>query len=388
MYLKILFICTVFLSNNIYAQKKAAPPPPPREIIAVAKQNDILKTDGFKIEFPAKPSRSVAPVETAFGKTSMVSYRLMTNLAFYNVNYLDFPTVITDKTETSLRFAAVKAALIKDAADRLISETEISFGGNPGVEYVIESKDTTLTTRCLFIQQRFFQLVVVTKGRQTKSTARVNDFNRKNVEQFINSFYVNELPKPQTTAVDLPEDFGIEINNSIFTSRFFGFSIKLPENWRIVEKEQTDVFKDLSVQGAENSSEKMQKSLDLSLKNTEILLFMTKADINAAVNSSVLAIAAEQVSFPNFDPKVIADSFLKNFLENDEVILKKTTVTKIGEVDFSWFEIENKVKKIKKRFYFANRKGIAFQLLLIYQNEVELRTMLDSLTTIRFAEAG
>lgn len=385
MKLKVLFFCLVLLGNTIYAQKN--PPPPRREITVATEQTDVLKTDGFKIEFPAKPTRSVAPIETAYGKTNMVSYRLMTNLTFYNVNYLDFPTEITDKTEISLRFEGVKAALTKDAADRLISETEISFGGSPGVEYVIESKDTTLTTRCLFIQQRFFQLVVVTKGRQSKSTVRVNDFNRKNVEQFFNSFYVNELPKPQTIAVELPKDFGVEINNSIFTSRFFGFLIKLPENWRIVEEEQTNVLKDLSVQEAGNSSEKIQKFLDLSLKNTKILLFMTKADVNTAVNTSVFAIAAERVSFPNFDPKAIADSFLKNFLEKDEVILKKTSVTKIGEVEFSWFEIENREKNIKKRFYFANQKGIAFQLLLIYQNESELRTMMDSLSTVKFSEA-
>lgn len=385
MKLKVLFFCTVLLSNAIYAQKN--PPPPRREITVATEQTDVLKTDGFKIKFPAKPTRSVAPIDTAYGKTNMVSYRLMTNLTFYNVNYLDFPTVITDKNEISLRFDGVKAALTKDAADRLISETEISFGGSPGVEYVIESKDTTLTTRCLFIQQRFFQLVIVTKGRQGKSTARVNDFNRKNVEQFFNSFYVNELPKPQTIAVELPKDFGVEINNSIFTSRFFGFSIKLPENWRVVEAEQTNILKDLSVQEAGNSSEKIQKFLDLSLKNTEILLFMTKADVNATVNTSVFSIAAERVSFPNFDPKAIADSFLKNFLENDEVILKKTSVTKIGKVDFFWFEIENREKNIKKRFYFANRKGIAFQLLLIYQNESELRIMMDSLSTVKFSEA-
>ena len=381
MRITILFMCAALTVITINAQKKN---PPPRAIINAVEQVDVLKTDGFKIDFPAKPARTVAPIDTAYGKTNMVSYRLGTTYGFYGVNYIDFPTVISDKTEISLRFDAVKAALINSAEDRLISETEISFGGNPGMEYVIEGKDTTLTMRCLFIQQRFFQLLIVTKGKLSKSTERVKNFNQKNIDKFINSFSVTELPTPKLTAVELPKDFGIEINSSIFTSRFFGFSIRMPENWSIVEKEQTDVLKDLSVQESENSSEKIQKSLDLSLKNTEVLLFMTKADAETSVNSAVIAIAAERVSFPNFEPKAIADSFVKTFLEPDEKILRQPSAVKIGGVDFSWVEVENTSKKFKQRFYIANRKGIALQLLVIYENETELKTFLDLLTTVKF----
>ncbi len=60
---------------------------------------------------------------------------------------------------------------------------------------------------------------------------------------------------------------------------------------------------------------------------------------------------------------------------------------KLGGVDFAWIEIENTGHAYKQRVYIANRKGIAFQILLTYRAESELKTLLDSLQTIKFSEA-
>jgi len=384
MRLATLTICTILLSINIYPQRNESPR---REITVAAERVDVLKTDGFKIDFPARPTRTVSTIDTAFGKTNMVNYQLATNLVYYGVTFIDFPTVISDKAEIDLRFDGVKAALLKNAESRLISETEIFFGDNPGREYVIEDKLTTATIRGLFIKQRFFQLTVVTKGKLSRATQRLRDFNHKTVEKFINSFSVTELPTPKTTAVELPKNFGIKIDGSFFTSDFFRFSVRLPENWNIVKEEQADLIKDLSVQDTEDSTEKLRKSLDLSLNNTEILLFMTKSNLEtSAANNAVFAIAAEKVSFPNFLPLRIAENYLKTFLDNGEKILKTPSSIKLGGADFVWVETENVEKKFKQRLYVANRKGIAFQLLLNYRNDVELKIMLDCLQTIRFSE--
>jgi hypothetical protein len=159
-----------------------------------------------------------------------------------------------------LRFAAMKAAILKDADNHLMSEKEISFGGSPGVEFVIENKDNTITTRGLIIQQRFFQLIVVTKGKFNKSTERIQNFNRKAVDRFINRFLSLKYRHALKSSVELPNDFGIKVENSVFASSFFGFSLKIPENWNLVEREQTDVLKDLSGQNAGNLAEKSKKA--------------------------------------------------------------------------------------------------------------------------------
>jgi hypothetical protein len=114
---------------------------------------------------------------------------------------------------------------------------------------------------------------------------------------------------------------------------------------------------------------------------------MTKSNLEtSAANNAVFAIAAEKVSFPNFLPLRIAENYLKTFLDNGEKILKTPSSIKLGGADFVWVETENVEKKFKQRLYVANRKGIAFQLLLNYRNDVELKIMLDCLQTIRFSE--
>jgi len=385
MRLILLLIITTLLSSSIDAQKRNSPP---RQVIIKgdAERTGILKSDGFTIDFPAAPTRSVEQFEAAYGKTNMVSYRLSTGLGFYGVNYIDFPTVMTDKAEMNLRFDVMKTALLKNPNDRLISETEIVFGDNSGVEYVIENKDATITMRGLFVRQRFFQLLVVTKGRMSKASEKVKTFNRKNIEKFINSFAVTGLPSPKTEAVELPADFGIQMSGSVFTSKFFGFSMTLPKDWIPVEKDQTDVLKDLSAQSAEESGAKFKNLLDLSLNNTEILLFLTKSDLKTSPNDAVFAVAAEKVSFPNFVPRAMTDSYLKTFLEADEKTSKPTSVVKLGGVDFAWIEVENAAQAYKQRIYIANRKGIAFQILLIYRAESELKTLLESMQTIKFSD--
>jgi hypothetical protein len=52
-------------------------------------------------------------------------------------------------------------------------------------------------------------------------------------------------------------------------------------------------------------------------------------------------VAAEKVSFPNFLPKAVAESFLKDTVSDNERILKTPNLIKIGGVDFAWVEIEN-----------------------------------------------
>ncbi len=380
----ILFLCLILVNINVFAQISASPPPP-RVVTGDSHRNNyILKEDGFQIDFPAKPVRTISSIDTAFGKTNMVNYKLAASLAFYGVSIIDFPTVIEDKTEINLRLDALRIGLLKEPQSRLISETEISFGGNVGREFVLENTETTLTVRALFIKQRFFQLTIATKGSLLRSSDRVKNFNKKTTEKYINSFYVTDLAAPSMTAAELPKDFGIEIKNEKFSSKFLGFSMNVPQNWTIVEKEQTEMFKDLSAQKFENSTAKIDESLAFSLKNTEFLLVATKTQLESSVSSASLLIAAEKVSFPNFVPLKMVEAYSKNYIEASEKVLGKPGSTKLSGVDFAWIEIGDAKLNSRKRIYIANRKGIALEIFLIYQKEDELNILLDSLQSVKF----
>lgn len=65
-------------------------------------------------------------------------------------------------------------------------------------------------------------------------------------------------------------------------------------------------------------------------------------------------------------------------------IIQNPKQIKIDGVDFTWAEIESSELSSKERFFVANRKGIALEILLIYQNEEQLQTLLGSLQTMKF----
>lgn len=375
----LFFIFALSISHGVFAQP--AKPAPPKS------GNYILKQDGFRINFPAKPTRNVSELPSAFGKANMVNYELGTAFAFYGINYVDFPTVATNEAELKIRFDAMKSALLAKGQNSLMSEKEIYFGEHLGAEYVFEGADFTATVRGLFVKQRFFQITVVTKGKNSKATQKVRNFNQQRVEQFFNSFAVTELPEALLEIVSLPADFGIKIQNSLFRSEFFGATVKLPENWFEISSEQVDVLKDIGQQNSVNAKSKGAKILELSMENTKILAFYTKSNPETSANEAVFAIAAERTSLPNFLPLAVAKSYIKYSLETDDRVTVQPSLLKINNVEFAWVETENPAKKMKQRFYVTNRKGIAFEVLLQYKNAQDLDAMLKSVLSVRFDES-
>jgi hypothetical protein len=356
-----------------------------KEAVVVKKSEFVSEEGGFKANFPAKPVKSVSMINAAFGKAEYTSLQHTSATAVYMVAYLDFPSVVNDQAELRVRFDAMKSAITGREGTRLIDEQEIFFGDYLGRDLVFEIGGVTLTMRLMVVEQRLFQIAVTTRGNISKSSETVKKYNKKLVDNFFNSFAVTKLPTPKTTAVELPEDFGVKIEDSNFRSEFFKFSLVLPKGWNISDQEETEYLKEV---GAEETKAQLPKSadeLDLSLKNTKFLLTMLKVDEK---NPAVLIIAAERVSFPNFLPSAMTDNYIKRFLEPNETLVTKTTMTKLGGIDFAWLETADSVENRKQRFYIANRKGIALQIHFTYRDPKDLEVLLKTLQSIRFDEVA
>lgn len=267
---------------------------------------------------------------------------------------------------------------------RLIDEKEIYFGDHYGKEFVVENETITVTQRVLFIEQRFFQLFVITKGNHSKLSEKSKAYNQDKVNKFFNSFSVTRLPAIKETAIELPESFGVKIENSVFRSDYFGVTIALPKNWNVVDREETEVLKDISRQNINSNLPGLADKTNLSLKNTEILLMLTKVSLDKGINDAVLTISAEKTSFPNFLPKAVIKSFEKEAVTDDETVTISNPSQMLGGKEFAWIETFNRVRNTKNRFYVANLNGIAFEIFLLYKNEGDLNLMLEAIKGIKF----
>jgi hypothetical protein len=356
---------------------------PPKTATILKTPEFVSEEGGFKANFPGKPEKRVSTIEAAYGKTDYTTFQHATNTAFYMVAYLDFPTVIKDKTELRLRFDQLKNSMTEKQNARLIEEREVFFGEYLGHDYVFEIGNLTVNLRSLIIEQRLFQLTVSTRGNVTKSSENIKKYNSKLVDNFFNSFAVTKLPAPKSVAVELPQDFGVKIQDSGFRSDYFKFSINLPAEFAIVDEEEATYLKELGVEESKNQLPNRAKELDYSIQNTKILLTMMRQDAETAL---MFIIGAEKTSFPNFLPSAITDNYLKRFLEPAETVVTKTTLTKIGGVEFAWIETANSTDNLKQRLYVANRNGIALQLYFTYRNAKDLEVLMKSIQSIKFEE--
>jgi hypothetical protein len=374
------FCLLVFAPPALWAQK-ALPPP-------VVKARKLFELDsqegGFRAKFPAAPQKTVKPIDTGFGKTDYTTYQHASLTALHMVAYLDYPTAMKDNTELGLLYDQMKDMLVlKQPSARVIEQREIVWGDYLGRDYVIEVNGLTITLRAMIIEQRLFQLMVSTRGLISKATESGKKYHHNLAEEFLNSFTVTKLPEPKKIAVELPSDFALKVDGDNFRSDFFKFSMKLPKGWTVLDAEEAEYLKELGLQSSREETPKVAKEMEFSLQKTSLLLTMTKI---SEEYSSVFMVAAEKVSVPSFLPSAVTDNYIRRLLEPSEEVVTKTTLTKLGGVDFAWMETFDTKSKLKQRLYVANRDGIALQITFTYRSDAELQIVLKSMESIRFDE--
>nr|HQU84902.1 hypothetical protein [Pyrinomonadaceae bacterium] len=340
------------------------------------------KTGGFKIQFPSVPTEKVTPFQSGYGAAEMHQFSLFTALSFYGVNYFDFPAVIEDKAELKIRYKLIKDKLLADVKTRLLSESELFFGDNYGSDYVFENDDSTIYIRLITIKQRLFQLVVISKGKNSTATENVKKYQKNVKDNFFNSFQITQLPEAKSQTVNLPADFGVSTDNNKLNVKYLGFVMDLPESWLILTKSQTELMKDIGSELIQN--EKNKDIVDLSNKNTEILMMLSKTDISKNATNALLILAAERSSVPTFTAKAVIDAVLKNYIDENDKLIVNPTRTEIGGIEFYWAELENTEVKSKQRIYVGNRNGIIFEIFFSYQEEQDLNLFLKKLETAKF----
>ncbi|MCD9187409.1 MAG: hypothetical protein LUM44_13320 [Pyrinomonadaceae bacterium] len=340
------------------------------------------KSGGFKIRFPANPTETVSRFQAAFGNAEMHQFALQTTVAYYGINYFDFPTAIDDKTELKIRYTAIKEKLTALPGNRLLSENDLFYGENYGQEYLMENGLATMNVRLVTVKQRLFQIIVITNGNYSSSSETLKSYKKEIKDNFFNSFEVTSLPNPTEEAVNLPENFGVSVAGNKIKIDYFKFSMDLPEKWNVVSKAQTQLFKEIGAQRVQDNKNK--EVYNLSLKNTEILFLSSKSEIQTSVNNAVLTVAAERSSFPNFLPKIAIETLKTTFIEENEKLVIDPTQAMIGGVEFYWIEAENTVDKTRQRIYIGNRKGLMFEIFFVYEDQEDLRTLLKSLESAKF----
>ncbi len=382
----LLFLTAIlFLSSSqVFLQ-------PPASSASIAKSgNKTTAFDsgegGFKIDFPVKPIRSDRTVDGAYGKTPTTNFTSVNEDAVFFVAYTDLPALLKEKVEIETQLDGVKQRFLNLKNSRLIKEEEIKIGDNFAKEFIFETDEMTVFTRGLIARQRFFQVTFMSPVALSKLPNQEKISIQTRANKFLDSFTITKLPDFVDGTKNLPEDFGITVEGTIFSSKYLKLEMELPENWYFIEDWDSKSVTELLQEEIDSSTPKVKAELDFSIKNTKVLLMMSKEKFESEQITALLTIAVEKMPFPNTLPEAMVKYYQENSLGKNVKVTKPLSSSVLGGKKFAWIEYFNPDDKTTERFYAVNIDGLMFEVIIVFQNQTDLKKLLASLATIRFIE--
>lgn len=349
-----------------------------------SKSNIFEAPDGsFRIYLPGKPDLKTNKMATGFGEVELTVITLPAIRAYYGITYFDYPVVVADPSEIRFISDEQRDVFIANKFE-LLSEKDISFKGNYGREYVLTNGRNTVVLRNFFVKQRFFRLLAITNGVKNKIPQTIAEQNDLATYRFLDSFEGLKLPQPEFSEIKLPEDFGLKNENSTISSEHFGFSMSVPENWNVLNRQQSDLLKDYTYMSLQDENSVVRNTMEKSLSNTKILFAVLSPEKEGSKFSGNIMVGAEKMTLPRFQPESVAALYVRELLDKDEELVGQINKIKLDGVDFAWFETLRKTTGTRQRIYYSNQKNLAFMLVLTYQTDEDLKILTDKLNTIKF----
>lgn len=369
----------------VFSQTAEPPPPAPKALVKLdAHHTHESAEGGFKINFPAKPSAQKSLQNSSFGKSEVNVAFLSTGLADYAVVYLDFPTVMEDKYDLNIRFDALRDAQTKALGNaKVMTDSEFFFGSNYGRENVYETASRTYSARTVVAGPRMFMISVETRGKLSTQTKIVSERNRSLIDKFFNSFQITKTAEAKEAAVSLPDDFGVEVVDRQFKSKFLGVSMTMPENWISLDRPTIDMLMGLGADEVKKTDQALAERIS-DAQNARTLAIFSKGDPNKGRTDGLIFVIAEKAPYPSFLPLAVANTYTKLYLEPKEKILQSPVEVKVNGMNAAFLETMDMdiEPKMTKRMYFFNRKGVSLQILFMYSAQTDQATMMAVLKTL------
>lgn len=111
----------------------------------------------FSISMPVNPVRSEQPVETASGKLINNVFLAQSGNGAFLVSYVDYSVF----QEPQSALARVRDGAVKGIKGTLLSSSNISHKGFPGLEFRASAEGAVYTSRIYLVNTRLYQIVLV-----------------------------------------------------------------------------------------------------------------------------------------------------------------------------------------------------------------------------------
>lgn len=360
-------------------------------------KTDIFESveGGFKVYFPKRPEKQIKAVPNSISDEQLVIHSANSPAAFYGVTYQDSPTVLTNESDRNINIERQKTLILQEIEAKLKSEKEITVGNYTGKEYEFSNGKTKTTMRIFFVEQRLFRLLIVTtepivvvsSEPDGKKSLQIQKLNDSSIKKFYDSFEITKIPKPAFEPILIPDDFGIVIENSKFSSDYFGVEMNLSPDIEIFSEFEANFLKEVTAKTLDETDFKHPEVIKTSLERSKVLFygFFPVKETNVAASSII--ISAESTDFPVFIPVRTLEFAKAEGIGKNESVIGEVKTKKLGGIDFAWYETLDSVTQVRQRYYLANLNQLAFQVFLTYRTQAELAELEKMFNSLKLKKA-
>ncbi|HEX2627562.1 MAG TPA: hypothetical protein VHM26_01075, partial [Chitinophagaceae bacterium] len=190
----------------------------------------------------------------------------------------------------------------------------------------------------------------------------------------------------------LPENFDYgSIENNIYRNKYFGFEIKVPAKWSVIDKEMQSRDREQSKKLFGEKYKEMVEKMPEDVQNASLLAinkYPRDSVFDDTYNPS-LAMVAENI-------RRVGDISASQYLDQTKKLMKQAGMdvdtpdaygkTKIGGREFSVMPVTMRVQgyAVSQQYYVRIEKGFAFAIIVTYGYEAQQREIDEILATAKF----
>ncbi len=186
-------------------------------------------------------------------------------------------------------------------------------------------------------------------------------------------------------------DYG-RVENGIYQNKYFDFSIKLPVDWVVQSREQTENLANAGKKLLAGDDENMKAVIKASEVNTANLLAVFQYQLGSAVayNPNIMIVAENVKNYPGIkkgsDYLFQARRLLQQGNFKYDYLSEEFDNEKINTTDFYKMEAHLNYMglEIKQIYYSTVLMGFSFNVIVSYVSDEQKKMLLESLNSMSF----
>lgn len=308
--MRILLIITLlvcFGGAEIYSQN----PPPPLIYQAPIKSDlkeFISKDNSFQITFAGDPKIEESQLSNGI---LYKSYKVYRKGSTSTVNTLDYSSKLENKDQI---YELFKAGYLKQPKTKLESESNLKLDGIDGKELNFSLNLKYLKVVILVHESRIYIFECDVTNWHILSDEKKRDFFNES-SRFLNSFKQKSVDA--VVMLDLDTFIGSTVENE-YKNNFFGFSLKFPQDWTTLTKDEIASVMDVGLNILKTDNESKNKAFELVARR-EVIIFIAAQRNEGVERGSSLSIGVTKQPNASTTPKMVAIAS-KSALELNENI--------------------------------------------------------------------